>query len=86
LTGLIIKSVCYGSCRLDIESLFIKEEYRKKGIGKALIKFMEKEAREKNILHFHINTNMKNKTARLFYEKLGYKDTGEILLDKTVDK
>ena len=85
-TGLIVKSVCYNNSRLDIESLFVKEEYRKKGIGKALINFMEKEARAKNILHFHINTNRKNITARSFYEKLGYKDTGEILLDKTLDK
>jgi ribosomal protein S18 acetylase RimI-like enzyme len=83
-TGLIIKSICYKSCRLDIETLFVKDEYRKKGIGMELIKFMEREAISKNIFHFHINTNDNNKIAKLLYEKLGYKNTNEILLDKTI--
>ena len=60
-TGLIIKSICYKNNRLDIESLFVKEEYRHKGIGKALIKFMEKEALLRKILHYHIITNKENK-------------------------
>jgi ribosomal protein S18 acetylase RimI-like enzyme len=82
-TGLIIKSVCYKNCRVDIESLFVKEEYRRKGIGKALMTFMEKEAVSRNILHFHIITNKKNENTVKFYENIGYTQTGEILLDKT---
>ena len=83
-TGLIIKSICYKNNRLDIESLFVKEEYRHKGIGKALIKFMEKEALLRKILHYHIITNKENKKTVKFYENIGYKQTGEILLDKTI--
>ena len=33
-TGLIIKSICYKNCRLDIESLYVKEEYRKMALEK----------------------------------------------------
>ena len=33
-TGLIIKSICYKTKRMDIEALFVKEEYRQQGIGK----------------------------------------------------
>ena len=80
--GLIIKSICHKNCRMDIESLFVRDEYRKKGIGKALIEFVEKEAAAKNIKHFHINTGKNNTNARMLYEKLGYTDTGEILLEK----
>ena len=83
-TGLMVKSVCHKSRRLDIEALFVKEEYRKKGIGKALINFLEKEAEARSILHFHIVANKKNKTAKSLYKKSGYEDTGEILLDKTL--
>jgi ribosomal protein S18 acetylase RimI-like enzyme len=84
-TGIIIKSICYKNCRLDIESLFVKEKYRNKGIENKLINFMEKEAKSKNILHFHISTNKNNIKAKLLYEEMGYKDTGEILLDKTLN-
>ncbi|MDR0301621.1 MAG: GNAT family N-acetyltransferase [Treponema sp.] len=82
-TGLIIKSICYKSSRLDIETLFVKKEYRKNGIGKALIEFIENEAKSKNIFHFHISAN--NEKSKLFYEKIGYKNTEEVLLDKTIN-
>ena len=47
---------------------------------------MEKEAKSKNILHFHITTSDSNKISRSLYKKIGYKETGEILLDKTLEK
>ena len=83
-TGLIIKSICYKNKRMDIEALFVKKEYRHKGIGNELIKFMEKEALSRKINHFHINANKNNIEAIGFYEKLNYEKTGEILLDKTI--
>jgi len=82
--GLIIKSICHKDSRMEVESLFVREDYRNKGIGKALIDFVEKEASSKNITHFHINTGKGNTSARMLYEKLGYKDTGEILLEKAL--
>lgn len=85
-TGLIIKSICHKNSRLDMESLFVKEEYRRKGIGKALINFMEKEALSRNIAHFHLTTNKENRNAQKLYKNSGYKHTGEILLDKTIEK
>ena len=84
-TGLIIESICYENCRLDIEALYVKEEYRKNGIGRELIKLVEKKASERNILHFHITSDTKKAATKDFYKKLGYKDTGEILLDKTLN-
>jgi len=83
-TGIIIKSICYKYKRLEIEALFVKEEYRQKGIGNALIKFIEKEALSKNIKHLHIQTNGENIKTIKFYENLGYNKTGEILLDKKI--
>jgi len=85
-TGLIIESICYKNKRMDIETLFVKEEYRQKGIGKKLIEFIEKEALLRNIKHFHINTNINNYITIKFYEKMNYKNTGELLLDKTINK
>lgn len=80
--GLIIKSICNKNCRLDIEALFVKEEYRQNGIGKELLKFIEKEAFKKNIFHFHIIAG--NDKAVKFYENIGYVKTEEIFLDKTI--
>jgi GNAT superfamily N-acetyltransferase len=74
--GSKIKSVCYKNSRLDIEALFVKEEYRHKGVGKALMKFIEKEALLLNIKHFHISTNKEDKNIVDFYSKLDYEITG----------
>lgn len=83
-TGLIVKSMCYNEYRIDIEALYVRNEYRKQGIGEALVLCLEKEAISQGIYHFHINTHMKNTGAQAFYEKNGYTKTGEILLDKTL--
>jgi len=80
--GTILKSICYKNNRLDIEALFVKEECRHKGIGKALIEFIEKEALTLNINHFHVSTNKEDKNINAFYGKLDYEITGS-QLEKT---
>ena len=82
-SGLIIKSMCYSESRADIEALYVKDEYRRQGIGEALIRRLEKALAAFDIRHFHISTNADNKTAQSLYMKLGYAKTGEILMDKT---
>ena len=82
--GLIIKTMCYSEYRADVEALYVKEEYRRQGVGTALIRCMENAITDLDITHFHINTYSNNVKAQSLYEKLGYCKTGEILMDKTV--
>jgi len=81
-SGLIVKSMCYSNPRADIEALFVREEYRCQGIGKALMQCLEKALIHCGIYHFHINTFADNINAQSLYKKLGFKRTGEILMDK----
>jgi len=55
-----------------IEDLAVKEEFKKKGIGKSLMEFVEEFARKNKIGAIYFSTNKKSKAVR-FYEKLGYK-------------
>ena len=82
-SGFIVKSICYSENRADIESLYVKEKYRGRGIGKALILFLEKEFTERGIYHFHNSTYSNNTTALALYESIGYVNDGEILLEKS---
>ena len=84
-TGLIVKSMFYRDNRVDVEQFFVKPEYRKQGIGKALLSCVEAEAVSKGIHHFHLSTGSTNIAAQTLYHKLGYADTGEILMDKTIE-
>ena len=84
-SGLIVKSICYNTGRMEIESLFVRDKYRRKNVATELVKFMEKEAIKRNLFHFHILVNKDNTSAIKLYEKLGFNDSGEILLDKTIE-
>lgn len=68
------KGKIYNKNILILEALFVKEEYRKKGIGKLLVQAFENWAKEKYedfvIEITYINSN---KNAQKFYESLGYK-------------
>lgn len=63
-----------------LESLFIKEEYRKQGVGKTLIEMLEKWAQERfNNYVIEIVCLSNNTEALKFYDKLGYKEVKTIL-------
>ena len=82
-SGLIVRSMCYAECRGDIEALFVREEYRRQGVGRALLKCLEKALAAYGVAHYHINTHAENKNAQSLYRELGYIKTGEILMEKT---
>ena len=61
--------------------LRIEERYRKKGLGRLLVEFWEKEMREKGH-KLVLTSTMSNEFAQHFYRKLGYKDAGCLLLEE----
>jgi len=82
--ALIVSSMCYGEDRADIEALFVREEYRRQGVGEALIQCLEAALLGLGVRHFHIVTGADNGNAQSLYARLGYAKTGEILLDKSI--
>lgn len=60
--------------------LYINENYRNKGIGKELISFWENEMRSKDY-ELVMTSTLSNEQAQHLYRKLGYKDSGSLLLD-----
>lgn len=60
--------------------LYLNENYRNKGMGKKLVGFWENEM--KSIGYELVMTStLSNEQAQHFYRKLGYKDSGSLLLD-----
>ena len=59
--------------------LYIIENYRNKGIGKELVLFWENEMKKKDY-KFLMTSTLSNEEAQHFYRKLGYKDSGSLLL------
>ncbi len=58
--------------RGDIAELYLENAYRKKGVGKILIKKVEEYLIRNKCEYISISVLAPNKSARMFYEKLGY--------------
>jgi len=61
--------------------LMIQSSHRKKGLGKSIVEYWEKEMREKGYKLIMTST-LSNESAQHFYRKLGYKDAGCLLLEE----
>lgn len=60
--------------------LFVNKNYRSKGIGKKLVMFWENEMKNKGY-RLVMTSTLSIEQAQHFYRKLGYKDSGSLLLD-----
>jgi GNAT superfamily N-acetyltransferase len=80
LCGSLMGVLCYdlvGECRpfLVIENVIVAKDFRKMGIGKALIGNIENIARKHNCYYSILISSDHRKEAHTFYDSLGYGDT-----------
>lgn len=79
----IKRSFCYDACMPEITELYVRPQYRKRGVAGALIGFAEEYCRKN--LDFHkieILTGENNTAARTAYERMGYRADAEVHLSK----
>lgn len=57
----------------DIETVFVREDYRRKGIAKRLLQMCEEEMKKAGVKKTFLEVRESNALARILYEKLGYK-------------
>ena len=61
-----------------LHTLVISPAHSGKGYGSAFLEFYEQYARQTGCIALRIDTNVKNKTARIMYEKCGYEEVGVV--------
>ncbi len=72
--SLLEKNANIKSKRGEINDLFILEDYRKKGIGKMLIKKAISFFKSQKVKLILLNVDSNNFSALKFYEKIGFKE------------
>ena len=73
ICGQLYSSICYAnSLQCEITELFVREEYRRKGIAAMLIKHLELEFIKNNVHEIIVKTGKNNFNAQKLYEKCGY--------------
>lgn len=79
----LISSFCYGGYTAQITEVYVRPDFRGRGIAGAMIDLAEKEcARGRKIHSFELLTGKDNAAARSLYRKLGYAEDGELHLAK----
>jgi GNAT superfamily N-acetyltransferase len=72
LSGYWIGTKIYCGRYLEIDNFIIKEAYRNAGVGKAIIKWMEEEARHHQCKLLMLDAYIENFKAHAFYYRLGF--------------
>ena len=78
LVGSVMGIICtdlVGKCRpfMVIENVIVSKKFRRQGIGKIMLQYLENCARDKNC-HFTMMVSLaKRQEAHAFYDALGYK-------------
>lgn len=72
ISFLIKETLHHNSLTGEIIELCILPEYRNKGIGEKLLKYIERLAVEYNLTELELSINMKRKDAHRFYERHHY--------------
>ena len=77
------KSFCYNEYMPEITEVYVKPQYRRKGIARAMIAYAEGYCIDHYPLHrFELLTGDDNHDAQSLYAKLGYLEDGELHLAK----
>ena len=80
-----IRSVCYAEPYCELTEIYVREEYRRSGVGTALTTGMESECRRLGINHFHLAIAFDNGNSRGMSEKLDYTKTAYFYEKSTSD-
>lgn len=76
----------YGGRDAFIDELYLKEEFRHQGIGRAALEFAERQAKELQVNVIHLEVEKNNTDAGKLYRNMGYTDQGRNLLSRWVSQ
>jgi ribosomal protein S18 acetylase RimI-like enzyme len=65
-----------------IDELYIEPEYRRQGIGRRAMQFVEERARELGVNAIHLEVDHGNDPAAELYRSAGYEDHARFLMTK----
>lgn len=74
----------YGGRDAFIDELFLKTEFRQKGVGKLAMDFIQDEAAGLGVKAVHLEVEQHNEGGRKLYRQKGFENKGRVLLSKKI--
>lgn len=75
-------SFCYEKPQGEITEVYVRKEYRRKGIASAMVEFLEKRLSSVGVGEVKILTDINNEAAIKTYTLSGYKNKTKVVLKK----
>lgn len=76
-------SFCYQTPCVEITEVYVAPDFRRQGVGRALLQFTEEHLRHTHHAdECHLLTGCRNQTAQSFYREMGYETHPEVYLRK----
>ena len=77
-------SLEYGGKNALLDELYIRENFRGRGIGKQVLSFVEDFCRDKNIHAIHLQVKRFNPIAKKLYSSVGFKEVDRDFMTKVL--
>jgi ribosomal protein S18 acetylase RimI-like enzyme len=77
-------SVEYGGRDAFIDELYVRPEFRQRGLGSRAVRFAEKFCRGRSVTTVHLEVARANRAAASIYRRAGFKARGLVLMSKAV--
>ncbi|MCL2385985.1 MAG: GNAT family N-acetyltransferase [Defluviitaleaceae bacterium] len=85
ICGQLYKSICYADGFLaELTELYVREEYRRKGVAAKLVSALEVKFLENNAHEIIVKTGDDNEEAHGLYLRCGYEDYEETVFSKEI--
>ena len=78
----MMSSVCYPHPWAELIELYIQPQFRRQGLGRALVQESERMARERGATGMHLLTGVANTAGQALYSALGYTKQPDLSFQK----
>ena len=78
----VVPNLFYAEMYAELTELYIEPDFRRRGLGRALVTYAEELARERGAKGLKILTGDDNDEGQGLYRRMGYKDEEEIVFWK----
>src|SRR5712691_6506964 len=81
----VVCSLCYATPLAELTELYVQQSYRRRGLGRALVRGAEMLAKQKGAPEIVLRVGTQNLEGQAFYSSLGYKVQQNLSLHKRFD-
>jgi GNAT superfamily N-acetyltransferase len=78
----ILESICYSKPWAELTELFVQERYRRRGLGRGLVRMVEQMAHREGATDLLVHTNAVNLAGQALYQSMGYEMESHVSLKK----